>query len=652
MTQPASGTPPATPDPLAAGRAAFERHAWREAYEAYAAGAGADLTAADLEAFADAAWWTGRLDEAIDLRERAYVAYSASGDTLGAARLALTLSWDHSGRGAYAVSNGWFANAERLLEEEPDSPAHGRLLLSRAINALFGGGAIDDAIADFDRAIEVARRFGDRDTHVLALGGKGRALLKRGEAEKGLALFDEATAAAICGELQPFSTGLVYCMTITSCNELGDLRRAVEWTEAANRWCDRLDVNGFPGACRIHRAEIMRLRGDLRGAERQAVAACEELGDFERMITAGGYYEVGEIRRRLGDFAAAEAAFQKANELGHDPQPGLGLLRLTEGKVDAAAAGVARSLHETQDPLARLRRLPAQVEIAVAASDSKTARAAAEELESIVDAYKIGGLRAPAFDAAVHVAWGRIELAERDLDAAARCLKRAREEWQKVGAPYETAQARMLLGVVFRRQGDEHAATAELDAARAVFERLGAKLDEERANELLGRLETRRTFLFTDIVDSTRLLETLGDEKWRKLLARHDRLVRERIAECGGEVIKHTGDGFFASFDNPRAAIEAAIGIQRALDGEIVAPDVRIGAHTGGAFHTDGDFKDYGGQGVHTAARVGAAARGGEILVTKETLDGFATAFRVGESRAETLKGLEHPLEVVAIDWR
>jgi class 3 adenylate cyclase len=210
----------------------------------------------------------------------------------------------------------------------------------------------------------------------------------------------------------------------------------------------------------------------------------------------------------------------------------------------------------------------------------------------------------------------------------------------------------MLLGVAFRAQGNQHEATAELQAAEATFERLGAKLDEERAKELLGRVEARRTFLFTDIVDSTRLLETLGDERWRKLLARHDELVRERIAGSGGEVIKQTGDGFFASFDDPQAAIQAAIAIQRALGDEIVAPDVRIGAHTGGAFKTGANFADYGGQGVHIAARVGAAAGAGEILVSRDTVDGVASSFRISEPRTQELKGFDAPIEVVSIDWR
>lgn len=299
-----------------------------------------------------------------------------------------------------------------------------------------------------------------------------------------------------------------------------------------------------------------------------------------------------------------------------------------------------------------MKVLPARVEIALATGDPNSARVAADELERVVDSYRIGDRRTPAFDAAVHFASGQIMLAEGDSRGAARCLRRARDEWREVGAPYETAQARMLLGVAYRRAGDEDSATSELEAAVSTFERLGAKLDEERVKELLGRLETRRTFLFSDIVDSTKLLETLGAEKWKKLLARHDQLVREAIVESGGEVIKHTGDGFFASFDSAKPAVEGAVAVQRALDGEIFAPDVRIGVHTGGAFHIDGDVADYGGQGVHAAARIAAAAGPREILVSQDTLDGVRTALSLSERREEALKGFEEPVEVVSVNWR
>jgi len=643
---------PETTTGLDDARDAADRLAWRGAYEAYSGLDSSSLGAADLERFAESAWWTGRLDEAIDLRERAHAAYAAEGDNLGAARVALVLTWDYEGRGAFAVSQGWFATAERLLDGLPEASEHARLLLIRGVTLLFVEGDLEAAERTFDDAFALAQRVGDRDVRALALSGKGRTRIKAGRIDEGLALLDEASASAISGDLKPHSTGLVYCLTISSCRDLGDYRRAAEWTEAANRWCSRLDVTGFPGACRIHRAEVLRLRGDWPAAEEQALAACEELHDFDRSITAGGHYEIGEIRRQRGDFAGAEDAYRKTDELGRDPQPGLALLRLAEGKIDAAVAGIARSLHEVQEPLYRLRRLPAQVEIAIAGRDLRTARAAAQELEDIVDAYKIGNRRAPAFDASVNYAWGQIKLAERDWDGARQYLQRARDEWQGVGAPYETAQARMLLGIALRRLGDEHGGNADLEGALAAFERLGAKLDEERTRELLGKVATRRTFLFTDIVESTRLLETLGDEKWKRLLARHDQLVRERISEAGGEVIKKTGDGFFASFESPRAAIEAAVAIQRALDAEIVAPDVRIGAHAGGAFLTDTESTDYGGQGVHVAARIGAAAAGAEILVSLETLDGVATAFRLSEPRSVTLRGVGEPVEVVSVEWR
>jgi len=633
-------------------RDAADRHAWRAAYDAYADADAATLSGDDLERFGEAAWWTGRLGQAIGFREQSYAAYAAEGRKLDAARVAITLAWDESGRAAFSVSRGWLATAERLLAGEPETGEHARVELTRAVQAMFAEGDYPKAIEGFERAFELAARFGDRDTQMLALVAKGRSLVKTGEIDEGFRLLDEATAAAVSGELRPYSTTLVYCMTISSCQDLGDVRRAAEWTEAANRWCDRVDLTGFPGACRIHRAEIMRLRGDLEQAEQVAVAACEELQDFERIITASGYYEIGEIRRRRGDLQAAQEAYAKADELGSDPHPGVALLRLAEGKVDAAIAGITRNLGEVRDAFGRLRRLPAHVEIAVAARNLKAARTASDELEQLVDAYKIGGQRAPAFDATTHMARGRISLAEDDLDAAVTCLRRAREGWQEVGAPYEAAQARMLLGIAFRRQGDEHAAAAELEAALATFERLGAKLDEQRAKELLGREMSLRTFVFTDIVGSTRLLETLGDEKWRRLLARHNELLEDAITENGGAVVQHTGDGFFAAFDNPRLAVEGAIAIQRALDQEVFAPDVRIGVHTGRAFSNDGSSNPYGGEAVHLAARVGAAAEACEILVSRDTLEGVGAAFRISEPRSVALKGFAEAVDVVSVDWR
>jgi class 3 adenylate cyclase len=208
----------------------------------------------------------------------------------------------------------------------------------------------------------------------------------------------------------------------------------------------------------------------------------------------------------------------------------------------------------------------------------------------------------------------------------------------------------MLLGMAYRQGGDEDGAMAEFAAARSTFERLGAVLDVQRATELLGEMPARRTFMFTDIVESTKLAEALGEEKWRRLLAQHDRLLREVFSAHGGEVVKDTGDGFFAAFESPGAAVGAAIAVQRALAGhEGVAPDVRIGLHSGGAFSKDGD--DYGGRTVHTAARIGALAGAGEILASRETVAGIAVAID-GDPRTVELRGLAEPIELASVAWR
>ncbi len=566
-----------------------------------------------------------------------------------AAQLALVLSGDFFGKADLAVSAGWLAKAERLLEGEEESVGHGYLALFKALNSL--GSDLQVAVAMAETALEIGTRFESPDLQALAIMAKGRALVLRGEAMEGLALLDEATAAAVSGELRPFSTGVVYCVTITSCNGLGDYRRAAEWTKAANRWCAGMDVTGFPGACRVHQATIKRLQGDWPGAEEQAMQACEELQGFDAWTTAAGFYEIGEIRRRRGDFAAAEESYREAKEWGRDPQPGLALLRLAQGKVDAAVSAITRAIEAGGDPISRVKRLPAQVEIALAAGDLKTAREAATELEELVDLLKVGEERTPAFQASLCLAWGEIRLAEDDPASAVKELERSVEIWRDIGIPYETAEAQKHLGLALRKLGDEDAAIEELTAARSTFDRLGAVLDAQRVAELLGEVPVTRTFMFTDIVDSTKLAEALGEAKWEKLLAWHDRTLRELLQAEGGDVIKQTGDGFFAAFDSPAAAVEAAVAVQKALDGyEGIAPDVRIGLHAGGAFAKDEG--DYGGQGVHAAARIGALAGAGEIVVSADTLADTAIRYPVKNTRTEELKGLSEPVEITEIDWR
>jgi len=636
-------------DAREAGREAAARGAWKEAYEILLA-AEEELEPADLERLAEAAWWVGRLDESIDRRETAYKAWLDAGEKRRAALMAVFISQDLFNKASLERASGWFSNAERLLADEPESLEHGYLAITRALTAMVQGN-LDSAISCAERAHELGVKFESRDLQAIALVTLGRTHLLNGNPTEGVRLLDEASAAALSGELEPFSTGLVYCVTITSCNGVGDLRRAAEWTKAAKRWCSKQDVPGFPGACRIHHSTLLRLNGEWAEAEAEALRACDEVQEYDPYATGIGWYEVGEIRRFRGDFAAAEEAYRQAKIWRREPEPGLSLLRLAQGKVEAAARGIERSLAVNEsNPVALVRRLTAQVEIALAQRKLRAARSAAEELEKLVDDFRVGDDRTPAFDAMVCLSWGRIEMEENDVERAAAHLQKALDTWQSVGAPYEAAKVRMLVGRALRKLGDEDGARDELHAARAVFEQLGAALDAQMAAELLGEVPLSRTFVFTDIVDSTKLAEALGEEKWQRLLAWHDRSLRALLEEHGGDVIKQTGDGFFAAFERPADALEAAVAIQKALDGhDGIAPDVRIGIHAGGAFAKD--ESDYGGETVHAAARIGALAGAGEILASAETLHHARGRHATANSRTVDLKGISEPVEVVSVGW-
>ncbi len=636
----------AVDDPIAAGREAAGRRAWNDAYELLS-GAEDELGAADLEQLAEAAFWTQRLDEALTLRERVHKAYLDEGNRLRAAGIAVRLSLDYMLKAALPLASGWFAKAERLLAEEPESREHGQAALVQAMQSEVAG-KLDDELAHAERAFEIGKRFGDPDLQALALVTKGSALVLKGELDEGLALLDEASTSALTGELDTFSATVVYCMTITGAQGVGDLERARQWTDAANRWCDIEGTKGFPGACRVHRSEILWLGGYWEEAEREAENACNELGSYNVFTTAAGYYQIGEIRRRRGDFAAAEEAYRKAHELGRDPQPGQALLRLAHGKALEAVAALKRSLgDESRDPLARARRLPAQVEVSLAVGDVESARGAADELEELTDRFRVKGERTPLLDGSLQLARARIALAAEDWDAAETSARGALAVWIKVGAPYEAAEARLALGMAYEHKGDRSGARVEYEAAKARFERLGAVLEAQRVMELLGEAAaTRRTFLFTDIVDSTRLLDALGEQKWKKLLDRHDELVKTAIHAHSGDVIKQTGDGFFAAFETAPAAVEAAVAIQRALADEYLT--VRIGVHSGEALERG---SDYTGRGVNVAARIGALADGGEILVSTETLDECSFPYPLSETRAAELRGFAEPVPIAAVSW-
>jgi class 3 adenylate cyclase len=641
-----------------AGRAALERHSWQEAYDVLTeADQAGSLSGEGLWLLASAAYWTAHPDETVVALERAYSAYLEEGDQASAAMVAFRVGEQHGMRMALPQAMGWAARAQRLGEENPAWRVHGWLMWMRGLLAWFQAD-FDAAIAHYDQSLEMASQSGDRDLYWMSIHDKGHALCLLGRVEEGMTLLDEAMVAVVGGELDPHAAGYVYCGMIGACSKLGDYGRASEWTEATLRWCERQSVPAFPGVCRIHKAELMRLRGSLTKAEEEARLACEELPRFNFFSGLGpANYEIGEVRRRLGDFRGAEDAYDHAHEFGYNPQPGLSLLRLAQGKVETAAAGIRQALDVASgNRCLELRLLVAQAEIALVAGDLETAVSAADALESVVSGYQ-----APALHAMAEGVRGGVRLAQGDAVGALPELRRAQQAWQQIDAPYEVAEVRLLLASAHRALGDGDAAVMEARAARDAFERMGARPAAERAAALLGELASaadrpervRRAFMFTDIVKSTDLIGAIGDEAWESLLAWHDQTLRSLFASHGGEVAHHTGDGFFVAFENARAALGCAMAIQRAFAEQRrthgFAPLVRIGVHAADATRRG---QDYSGGEVHKAARIAALAEGGEILASVDTVSFAEGEFRVSETREVTVKGLVEPVEVTRIEWR
>lgn len=461
---------------LQLGRSSYERQAWADAYaQLSAADREAPLGPEDLERLANAAYLIGKEPESEELLARAHHEFLRQEKVERAARCAFWLAFALLSRGEQARGGGWLARAQRLLDDaERDCVERGYLLFPAGVRCVYAG-EFETAYDLFTQAAEIAGRFHDADLASLARHGQGRALIKMGEAAKGVALLDEAMVSIEAGEVSPLVAGNVYCSVIEACTETFDVRRAQEWTASLSRWCEsQPDLVPFRGQCLIRRAEILQLRGAWEEAMAEARHARARLSEPPPPQPAVGLalYQQAELYRLRGEFARAEEVYREASRWARKPRPGRALLRLAQGQVDAAAAVIRGMVDEAHDRDVRSKVLAACVEIALAANDVAAARAAADELSSIAE-----DLDAPFLHAVAAHAHGAVLLAESDAHAALGALQRAWTIWQELAAPYECARVRVLIGLACRQLGDDDTAAMELDGARWTFQQLGAGPD-------------------------------------------------------------------------------------------------------------------------------------------------------------------------------
>jgi ATP/maltotriose-dependent transcriptional regulator MalT len=473
-------------DGFGRGREQFERQSWGQAYAFLRAVDGeGPVEAADLERLAIAAYMTGHDEAACDAWSRAHRAYVGEGDALAAVRCAVWLGIVLPLLGQEAHGRGWFARARTVsstADSADQSLVAGYAEATTGLEALFGGDS-DVARQRLDSAARIAQRSGDADLVALGRLGCGQALLRTGQIADGMVMLDEAMIAVSGGEVSPVAAGLIYCAVIDSCQEVFDLRRAQEWTAALGDWCEsQPDLVPYRGQCLIHRSELMRLHGDWPAALAEATAAAQRLGEPLHPAVGAAHYQQAELHRLRGDRHAAEDAYRRAIDSGHGAQPGLALLRLSQGRVTAAAATVERALSEPHVPAERAKLLAARTEIALAGGDVATARGAADDLATL--AVELGSplvLTAMSSDATAAVL-----LAEGDAQAALSAARHACLGWRDVEAPYEEARSRQLIALACGRLDDTEAAAMELTAVKRVFARLGAAPDVASVEALLG----------------------------------------------------------------------------------------------------------------------------------------------------------------------
>ena len=554
-------------------RKAADRLAWAEAYESLSrADQVAPLSAEDAELLATAAYLTGQVAGCLRALQHASEAYAAAGNLPRAARCLFWLGFALFTQGDLAQASGWLARAARLLDEmQGEYAEHGLLLLPQIFQAEVEGDHASSEAAAAQMA-EIGHRAGDVEVLSFALHQQGRAMIRQGRVREGMALLDESMVAVVAGELAPYLAGNLYCSMIDACREIAEFRRAHEWTVALTTWCDKQpEMFTFSGQCLVHRAEIMQLRGQWDEAVEQAKRACDRFAHATDQYAVGmAWFRLGELYRVRGASTQAEDAYRMASERGRDPQPGLALLWLDEGKAGAARAAIDRALAEATDRLQRAALLPALVEIALVAGDVQAATVASEELSAIAAEFGTPVLRADADRAR-----GAVGLAAGDARDALVALRAAWRVWREVDAQHEAAKVRVLIGRACRALGDEESAMLEVDSARQVFARLGAAPELARL-EALDRPTPEPAAAHGLTARELQVLRLLAAGKTNHAIAA-DLVLADKTVD------RHVSNIFTKLGVNTRAAATAYAYENRLVQRESTAHPPFHGTHEGGS---------------------------------------------------------------------
>ena len=484
-----------------------DTEAWASLYRTLVERPQEDLGSSELEQLAVSSYLIGDDDRCEAAWEAAHRRHVDAGNRPDSARCSFWLAFCLMMRGQMAQAGGWLGRTEAVIGDDLECSARGYVLIPSLLNALESG----DASAARELAIsaaEIAAAFADADLGAFAGLGEGQALIALGESAAGTARFDEVMVAVSTGEVGPIASGVVYCAVILECMQIFDLRRAAEWTDVLYAWCeDQPELVPFRGQCLVHRSQLLQAAGDWSRAVSTVVVACRRLTDPPHPALGLALYQEAELHRLMGSFDEAAAAYAGASAAGQEPMPGLALLALARGDVEAAATGIRRALLETTRRIGRPPLLAAAAEIFRQANEVTAAQAAAGELVEISASTDSEVLRAMADHAL-----GAVTLSEGDTSASLPRLRSARSAWTQLHMPYEAARTSVLLGLGCVALGDQTTAALDFENARIGFEALGARPDLERLRSLRAGAGLPADALELNRMGglSTRELEVLG----------------------------------------------------------------------------------------------------------------------------------------------
>jgi ATP/maltotriose-dependent transcriptional regulator MalT len=473
-------------DPLDAGRRALGAGEWQEARRCFeTALAGAESPEA-VEALAMASWWLDDADETIDRREHAYRLYRAKRDVYGAARMAIWLAWDYMAfRGEPAVANGWLQRAHRMLDGAEPAPEHGWLAIREAEFTFLLSNDVRSARDLARSARELGASFGDGDLELSALALEGMTLASEGDVAAGVRLLDEASAAALAGEIsEPWAVGRACCYLITACERIRDFDRADQWCRRMLEYAKRWRIPHLFAVCRAHYAGVLVWRGTWAEAEMEFDAAMRALTAARPGMGFEVVVRLAELRRRQGRLDEAAALFR---EVEFHPFAQLGLAEVALDRGDAAdAVELVESLLRrvgAGNPLQRVAALELLAHALVALGEVDRARRCVAELGDLVVAFDTDPLRAAAAtaEAAVAEAGGEYEVARGGYEDGLALFQRS-------GAPLEAAQVRIRLAHVLEHLGRADLALEQARSALATAHTMQADRECERASALLQRL--------------------------------------------------------------------------------------------------------------------------------------------------------------------